>query len=149
LDLVDTDLQDLSQALTVAEQNPARFKLSPMDLVNRRKLLEDLKQKASYMRTRVRQTSTQPGTLSYKTDILADSVQQQQQALMKEQDQQMDQLADTVGTLKEVAVVIGNELDDQTRLLNDLEENVDQTSSRLDQGMRKMKEFMKDNAGML
>ena len=41
--------------------------------------------------------------------------QQQQQALMQDQDAQMSDVAVTVGNLREVARVMGSELDDQTR----------------------------------
>ena len=45
----------------------------------------------------------------------AEREQRQQQLLMKQQDQQMNDVAYTVAGIKEMAIVIGDELDDQTK----------------------------------
>ncbi|KAI8848625.1 hypothetical protein BC829DRAFT_393503 [Chytridium lagenaria] len=57
-----------------------------------------------------------------------------------QQDAQLDEVMDTVGNLKEG-------LDDQTRLLDDLETNVDTTKGKLDMGMKRLKEFVNANSG--
>ena len=41
--------------------------------------------------------------------------QQQQQMIMQNQDRQIEEVAVTVGNLREIAQVMGDELDDQTR----------------------------------
>ncbi|KAJ3100650.1 Syntaxin-6 [Phlyctochytrium planicorne] len=69
-----------------------------------------------------------------------------QQQIMRQQDAQLDEVMDTVGNLKEVAVVMNKELDDQTRLLDDLETSVDSTKGKLDMGMKRLKEFVNANA---
>ncbi|KAJ3278729.1 Syntaxin-6 [Borealophlyctis nickersoniae] len=73
--------------------------------------------------------------------------QQQQQLLMQRQDEQMDDVYDTVVGLKDVAAVMGNELEDQAGLLQDLEANVDTTAGKLQLGLRRMQDFIKANAG--
>ncbi|KAJ3081057.1 Syntaxin-10 [Quaeritorhiza haematococci] len=75
-----------------------------------------------------------------------DREQAQQQLLMTRQDEQLDGVLSTVVNLKDVAEVMGNELDMQTRLLGDMEERVDQTGGKLEEGMKRMKDFIKANA---
>ncbi|KAI8926438.1 syntaxin 6, N-terminal-domain-containing protein [Entophlyctis helioformis] len=72
--------------------------------------------------------------------------QQQQQMVMEQQDRQMDDVAVTVGNLREVARVMGDELDDQTRLLGEVEAQVDTTQGRLQDGMKRMQDFIKANS---
>ncbi|KAJ3408716.1 Syntaxin-6 [Chytridiales sp. JEL 0842] len=71
---------------------------------------------------------------------------QMQEQIMRDQDNQLDDVLDTVGNLKEVAVVMNRELEDQTALLEDLEERVDNTDSNLKMGMKRMQDFIKANA---
>ncbi|KAJ3159038.1 Syntaxin-6, partial [Irineochytrium annulatum] len=70
-----------------------------------------------------------------------------QQQIMRQQDVQLDEVMDTVGNLREVAVVMGREMDDQTALLEDLDTRVDTTSGKLKMGMKKLQDFIKANAG--
>lgn len=65
---------------------------------------------------------------------------------MKNQDQQLDGVLNVVSNMKELASVMGNELDDQTRLLGDLEMQVDTTQSNLGHGIKKVNDFIKANA---
>ncbi len=44
-----------------------------------------------------------------------ESEQETQQLIMRDQDNQLEDVAVTVGNLKEIARVMGDELDDQTR----------------------------------
>ncbi|KAJ3116025.1 Syntaxin-6 [Phlyctochytrium bullatum] len=69
-----------------------------------------------------------------------------QQQIIRQQDAQLDEVLDTVGNLKEVAVVMGKELDDQTRLLEEVESHVDTTKGKLDMGMKRLREFINANA---
>ncbi len=66
--------------------------------------------------------------------------------LFAQQDQHLEDVSQTVSTLKQVATVMGNELDDQTRLINDLEMDVDNTQTKLTGGLGRMHQFIKDNA---
>ncbi|KAI8842530.1 syntaxin 6, N-terminal-domain-containing protein [Chytridium lagenaria] len=69
-----------------------------------------------------------------------------QQQIIRDQDAQLEDVMGTVGNLKEVAIVMGRELDDQARLLDDLESGVDTTAGKLRMGLKRMKEFMDANA---
>ncbi|KAL5011660.1 hypothetical protein ScPMuIL_010211 [Solemya velum] len=67
-----------------------------------------------------------------------DDTQQQQQSLIKSQDDQLDNIGNTVGTLKNMSHQIGSELDDHTVMLDEFRHEMDTTESRLDSTMKKM-----------
>ncbi|XP_065828933.1 syntaxin-6-like [Oscarella lobularis] len=68
-------------------------------------------------------------------DFIEDQFQQQQ-TVMKEQDEQLELVGQSVGVLKQMGEQIGNELDDQAVMLDDLDQDLDNTQSKLT-GVRK------------
>eukprot|EP00127_Corallochytrium_limacisporum_P001716 Clim_evm53s77 gene=Clim_evmTU53s77 len=65
------------------------------------------------------------------TDLSDRQVVDMQRETMQEQDQQLDVLLDSVRKQKHIATSIGTELDEQNRMLDDLNARTEQTSSRL------------------
>lgn len=66
---------------------------------------------------------------------------------MQEQDQQLDGVMHTVLNMREIATTMNTELQDQSMLLDDLDEHVDRTSSKLQKAMKRMNHFIKQNEG--
>ncbi|XKL60093.1 hypothetical protein PGB90_001109 [Kerria lacca] len=58
--------------------------------------------------------------------------------MISEQDNQLDLIADSIGTLKNMSRQIGIELDEQDEMLNELHNELEQTDSRIDSTMKKM-----------
>ena len=69
-----------------------------------------------------------------------------QAQIMREQDKEIQAVASTVVNLREIATVMGNELDEQSRLIDHMELKVDNTTNNLDSGLKRMKEFINANA---
>lgn len=69
-----------------------------------------------------------------------------QAQILKDQDREIQTVASTVVNLKEIATVMGNELDEQSRLIDHLEHKVDTTTNNMDSGLKRMKEFINANA---
>ncbi|XP_037945346.1 syntaxin-6-like [Teleopsis dalmanni] len=61
-----------------------------------------------------------------------------QQHMMQGQDEQLDMISDSIGTLKTVSRQIGVELDEQAVMLDDFGNEFDTTESKLDSTMKKM-----------
>ena len=59
------------------------------------------------------------------------SERQEQEMLMREQDEHLDELSQTVNRLGAVSLTIGQELEDQSNLLNDLDDDMDGVRARL------------------
>jgi len=66
---------------------------------------------------------------------------------MQEQDQQLDGVMHTVLNMRDIASTMNDELQDQSLLLDDLDEHVDRTAGGLQKAMTRMNRFIKDNEG--
>lgn len=58
--------------------------------------------------------------------------------ILREQDDQLDRLGESISRQRELSMQIGDELDDQVALLEDQEALVDRHSSRLDRARRQV-----------
>lgn len=63
---------------------------------------------------------------------------------LAEQDEMIDQLHDVVGRLKNVAIAIGDEIDTQDKLLDELDDAVDKTASNLRHNVKKVEKLEKE-----
>ncbi|KAI5560154.1 hypothetical protein POPTR_016G030100v4 [Populus trichocarpa] len=70
-----------------------------------------------------------------------------QRQIMKEQDQGLEKLEETVISTKHIALAVNEELSLHTRLLDDLDEHVDVTNSRLQMVQRKLAFLNKSTKG--
>ncbi|KYN26692.1 Syntaxin-6, partial [Trachymyrmex cornetzi] len=69
--------------------------------------------------------------------FLSDTMQQQN-SMMRQQDEQLDMIGETVGTLKTVSRQINSELDEQAVMLDEFGNELETTDSKLDATMKKM-----------
>uniref|UniRef100_A0A1I7ZVU0 t-SNARE coiled-coil homology domain-containing protein n=1 Tax=Steinernema glaseri TaxID=37863 RepID=A0A1I7ZVU0_9BILA len=70
-------------------------------------------------------------------DFVAATFQKQQQ-IMEEQDEDLQLVGESVSTLKHMSYRIGDELEEQSRMLSDLGNDMERTESKLDGVMKKM-----------
>jgi syntaxin 8 len=63
--------------------------------------------------------------------------------VMTEQDAQLDTLGHSIGRQRELTIAIGNELDEQIVLLDEVDERTDRHQGRLDGANKSLKGFMK------
>lgn len=56
--------------------------------------------------------------------------------MLREQDEQLDRLGESIGRQRELSIQIGDELDSQVQLLDEVDEHVERHQTRLD-GARK------------
>ncbi|KAJ3123760.1 Syntaxin-6 [Nowakowskiella sp. JEL0407] len=173
LTTIELDLRDLDETIKIVESNPEKFKLDLREIANRKEFIARTKKTVLDMKTTINNpTSAKSKEAAQRNALLSPSKpkqqsspseqrpnglnsrfieheQQTQQIIMRQQDDQLDSVLDTVHGLKEVAHVMGRELEDQTRLLGDLENQVDTTQGKLQLGMKRMQEVIKANASML
>lgn len=72
-----------------------------------------------------------------------------QQRMIQGQDEQLDMISDSIGTLKTVSRQIGVELDEQAVMLDDFGNEFDTTESKLDTTMKKVAKVLHMNNGKL
>jgi len=70
---------------------------------------------------------------------------EEQQLIMREQDRTMDTIAGTLHTLAQQAGLMSQEIVEHNELLDDLEQGVDQTDSKLNNAMLQMRKFMRQS----
>ncbi|GAA5824177.1 hypothetical protein JCM11251_001553 [Rhodosporidiobolus azoricus] len=70
---------------------------------------------------------------------------QHQTLLMEQQDRTLTDISGTVGLLRQQAQVIGREVFEQTAMLEELDQDVDRTTSKLAKAQRKMDRFVKEH----
>ncbi|XP_020296072.1 syntaxin-6 isoform X3 [Pseudomyrmex gracilis] len=165
---IEWDLDDLEDTICIVEKNPTKFKVDNKELTIQRSFIEQareevkiMKDKLNLSRSRDRDnTARQPlldnsparvptnhGTAKYSKleneidspnrQFLSDTMQQQN-VMMRQQDEQLDMIGETVGTLKTVSRQINNELDEQAVMLDDFGNELETTDSKLDATMKKM-----------
>lgn len=71
-----------------------------------------------------------------------DDTSQQQQMIIRSQDDQLDMIGSSVGVLKNMSHQIGNELEEQNLILDEFGHEMDNTESRMDTTMKKMAKVM-------
>ncbi|CAH7684737.1 hypothetical protein BY996DRAFT_6434463 [Phakopsora pachyrhizi] len=71
--------------------------------------------------------------------------QEHKMMMINKQDQTLSTISGVVGVLREQANLMGREIGDQNIMLEDLDEGIDRTESRLSKANRKLNKFVDDN----
>jgi chromosome segregation ATPase len=152
------DLEDLEESVSVVKNNPQRFGLDLGELDLRATFIRDSRLKLQSMKNEIEgphvnerllamESMPKPNTSfgrssrfqnnSYENPSYGRFSQQQQQ-LMREQDGELDQIGKNVGQLKQISRAIGNELDDQAILIENLSAEVDSAHGRMNATLAKI-----------
>ncbi len=78
-------------------------------------------------------------------DPYGEFAQQQQEVMMREQDEQLDGVFQSVGVLRGQAVDMGRELEEQGGMLDDVDTLADRVGGKLQVGVKKVGEVIKRN----
>ncbi|XP_052221530.1 syntaxin-6-like [Dreissena polymorpha] len=162
---IDWDVEDLEETVGIVEKNPKKFRIEVSELKERRDFIERTKSAVREMKsqmtspqirttedTNVRQSLLNPKSPSKVYDKYSrldmeaershqsfiDDTTQHQQLIIKDQDEQLDLIGSSVGALKNMSHQIGNELEEQNRMLDDFGHEMEVTESRMDNVMKKM-----------
>ncbi|PHH61883.1 hypothetical protein CDD81_7747 [Ophiocordyceps australis] len=161
--LVD-DLADLVASVQAVESNPAQYGLSTQEVSRRSRLVQDVGAQVDDMRdelTKVLDASTSsqpPGASSSLPDAnsfavsgadaddpYAEFEQTQQVEMMRQQDEHLDGVFQTVGSLRRQADDMGRELEEQHEMLEIVDNTATRVGSRLQNGMQKLQYVMRKN----
>lgn len=160
---ISWDLEDLEETISIVETTPSRFNIGPGELAERKKFVSRTKERANEIRSTIvgskskaKQAAQSRSALmsgggryakldreldSRNDDFIADQSQQQAQ-IMREQDEQLSQVGETIGVLKNMGTLIGNELDDQNQLLEEFDADMETTSDRLKHTLQRLDKVM-------
>lgn len=159
---LSTDLQDLVDSVRAAEKDPFRYGLDVAEVGRRRRLVEEVGGEIEDMREELAKTvagaHVKGGGIGLPSPSAFDAVspdgddcasfeQQRQVEIMHEQDEALDGVFRTVGTLREQAHVMGRELEEQGEMLNEVDTLTDRVGGKLQGGMKRLTTIIRKNEG--
>ncbi|KAI5196148.1 hypothetical protein E4T39_07939 [Aureobasidium subglaciale] len=153
------DLRDLVDSVKAVEHDPYRYGLEIDEVERRRRLVKDVGAEIEDMHTELAKTVEQaqihgkgkgkealphPSAFdSEDEDAVGDGdyaqfEQQRQEEIMQQQDEALDDVFKTVGTLRQQADTMGRELEEQADLLDDVDNIADRVGGKLQNGIKKI-----------
>jgi t-SNARE complex subunit (syntaxin) len=165
--------QIVDESIEVIEgENVSRFKIERVELEKRKNFGREMKNKLAAFRAALSDPKTlaklerdqRQAIVAKEQDPrvtgrqrLAEAIQKdnqsfidsegaKQQALLQNQEQDLTQLSQGIQTLRVIGNEIGNELDDQTRMMSDLDDRVDRTSANLRKASKMVNKLLKDKS---
>jgi len=153
---IEWDLEDLEETVCIVEKNPKKFKIDCTEITTRKAFIDKTKEEVQLMKDKMFETREKKmrqgllGTGYAKYTRLENEVesptqsnfiedtQQAQQLIVDSQEEQIERVGATVGTLKSMSKQIGNELDEQSVMLDDLGYEMEVTESKLDATVTKI-----------
>ncbi|KAK4164920.1 syntaxin-6 [Cladorrhinum sp. PSN259] len=155
------DLADLVESVKAVESNPAQYGLSETEVARRKRLVQEVGGEIEDMRDALAKVSSSspssggrrngglPDPSSFaigdgdNEDYAAQFEQEQQVMMMREQDEHLDGVFQTVGNLRRQADDMGRELEEQREMLEVVDNLTERVGGRLQTGMEKMKHIIR------
>ncbi|KAJ7728425.1 t-SNARE [Mycena maculata] len=152
---LEADLEDLEESVKIVESTDARmFGLDDMEVQERRQYVVHVRKEIDNMRAEVipsapltssRPHSPYPERAPPTEDHQGAWAREEQQLMIREQDQTMDSISGTLSTLAQQAGLMGQEIIEHNEMLDDLERGVDQTDTKLSGAMQRMRKFLRQS----
>ena len=159
-DSVKWQLEELDRATAMAERDFVRFKVDQNELNSRKRWTSVTKDAVEAMTGNARRVLEMharnrnrgggggalgglAGEYERGNDEYLDDQQQQQQRMLQNQDVDLEDISVSIQRIGEVGLTIGEELATQGKMLEDLEQDVEGTNSRLAAVQRKMNQVFK------
>ncbi|KAI0792330.1 t-SNARE [Abortiporus biennis] len=160
---LEADLEDLEESVRIVETTGARqFGLDEAEVTSRRRYVGHVRHEIESMRAEVDPEYTSsiaprpldtypPQPLHYSApsspspveDSQSEWARQEQQMMIRQQDQTIDTIAGTLTTIAQQAGLMGREIGEHNEMLTDLERNVDTTDTKLSGAMSRMRKFIR------
>jgi SYP5 family syntaxin len=142
---------DSQEASSLSEQERFRRRDLLHALKHRREQIQQSIKRSAHANDRQELISgseqRQPGKETEVTAVLDNKgLVQLQQQVMQQQDRELEQMEKTVVSTKHIALTIGEEVDLHTRLLEDLDEDVDVTHTRLRAATKRVRHVLKHSS---
>ncbi|KAI0720751.1 t-SNARE [Cerioporus squamosus] len=157
---LEADLEDLEESVNVVESTGARlFGLEESEVMERRRYVGHVRREIETMRAEVeegrrsrptsmlgssgRAAADALASVPEQEDSQAEWARQEQELMIRQQDETIDTIAGTLNTIHEQAGLMGREIGEHNEMLEDLERGVDTSDAKLSTAMRKMRKFIR------
>lgn len=153
LETLTNDLADLLDAVFAVESDPYRFGLDVAEVQRRKAFVRDVTEEVESMRIELQSSTGGGGGGLPDPDSFHDEDEdayeafehQQQQTMMREQDEQLDGVFRSVGVLRGQAEDMGRELEEQGVMLDEVDTLADRVGGKLQVGTKKIAEVIRRN----
>ncbi|AFR95119.2 hypothetical protein C343_03210 [Cryptococcus neoformans C23] len=164
LSMLETDVEDLEESVRVVEDMGERWGLGTNEVHKRRDFVQRVKREVESLRYKVYHIGPstpkgkgkddasgryrdEPADLErgYDEDEVRRWEAQEQEMLVKKQDDTLGIISGTLHTLASQAGLIGHEVHEQNEMLDDLSTRVEHTDSKLRKVQRTMGDFIRRN----
>ncbi|EDV28006.1 expressed hypothetical protein, partial [Trichoplax adhaerens] len=165
---MEWDLEDLEETITIVESNPSKFRIDDLEINERKSFISRTKKTIKEIKEELTSTSRRAKKEKHEREALLGSKgrhqdrytrldkeieqsnqnfieenQKQQQQLFRQQDDQIEMISKSVGVLKQMGQHIDGELTEQAALLEDFDQEMTDTKSRLDRSLIKIEKVLK------
>lgn len=151
-----SDLTDLLDSIRAVESNPAAYGLTVSELQRRKKFVQDVTNEVDSMRQQLQSPTDNNAVLpdpdsfqaaegEYDQDSYEANEYATQQTMMREQEEQLDDVYRTVGVLRGQAEDMGRELEEQGQMLDEVDTLADRVGGKLAVGTKKIGEVIRRN----
>uniref|UniRef100_A0A8C5N292 Syntaxin 10 n=1 Tax=Leptobrachium leishanense TaxID=445787 RepID=A0A8C5N292_9ANUR len=160
---IEWDLEDLEETISIVESNPRKFKISAAELSERRSFVDQTRSTVKEMRDHISSprvvafterknrealgisTKAPPDRFSRMDEEMntgnsryVEEQQAQQQLIMEEQDAELELVSGSIRVLKNMSGRIGDELDEQSVMLDEFSHEMDNTQTRMDTVLKRL-----------
>lgn len=152
-------INEIKRSIDAAEKNPSRFKLTKTEVENRKQWMYGVKARTDAILqdlTSTRHGATEMSTASTtgkltsamkdENDRFINTEMAQQEVIMRRQDEDLDQLGEHVLRIGELGREMGQELDAQGQILDEMGYEIEGTQTRLAAAQKKV-QYVLDRAG--
>ncbi|OEL24465.1 Syntaxin-61 [Dichanthelium oligosanthes] len=152
---IEWQVDELEKTISVASRDPAYYGLDEVELSRRRNWTSSARNQVGTVRRAVEKGKSNSATSKYQdtsrtnlyssqdNDDFISSESDRQQLLMRQQDEELDELSESVQRIGGVGLTIHEELSGQERILNDLSLEMETTSNRLNFVQKRVAMVMK------
>ncbi|XP_028170390.1 syntaxin-6 [Ostrinia furnacalis] len=172
---IEWDLEDLEDTISIVEKNSSKFKIDNKEICDRRTFIEATKQEVKVMKTKMSLNRNRDSDGTAREPLLGDEspppfagswtstpkysqysklasqdsprleLLAAQRRMLGAQDDQLQVISHSVGSLKTLSKQIGSELDDQAVMLDDLNTELENADSKLDSTIKKVAKVLHMN----
>lgn len=166
---IEWDLEDLDETVGIVEANPRKFNIDVTEVDQRKQFIKQTRDNVNLIKEHMNspsakakvENSSREALLGKRNDKPKDRYsrldqeiensnqafimdqQQQQELMIRAQDEQLDMVGHSVGVLKNMGKKIGDEIEDQNLLLDDFGHELEMTDSKLQQTVLKVEKVLR------
>lgn len=149
-------IEDLKESVETVKNDTEFFQVTPQELSKRERIVHELEESynrlLSHWNDKLGSMESNNPFVRYdepesRANPLEDEAHQnfQQQEILREQDQHLDGVYSSMQTINQQARTMGNELEEQAYILDDLEQDLDRVGSKVTRGLKRVEHVIRTN----